>query len=255
MRSPLFKIFLIPITASLLFSCKKNEVFQSDPLSDYIPLSTGKYITYQLDSTVFVNFNTQSEKHIYQEKQVIDLPVPDALGRPSYRVFRYLRDSAGILPWAPAGTFFITPTGKTTELIENNLRYVKLSLPIKQDFSWNANRYLPETPLRQLYSFTNDGDMKLEEWNSSYSDLGATLNLNGKMISNVITINGVNQFDNIPININVFASVDFMQEKYAKGIGLVYQEWAMWDFQPPHDNIPVAQKHGFILKRSMIDHN
>lgn len=255
MRAKFFLIIFVTLVTSFLFSCKKSEVFTSEPLSDYFPLTTGKYVTYQLDSTVFVNFNTESETHKYQEKLMIDLPVKDALGRSSYRVFRYLRDSAGSLPWAPAGSYFITPTGKTIEIIENNLRFVKLSMPIKQDFSWNANRFLPETPLRPLYSFTNDGDMKLEEWNSTYSNLGESLLFKGKVIDNVVTVDGIDESDNIPININVYASRDFMQEKYAKGIGLVYQEWAMWDYQPAHDNIPLAQKHGFIIKKSMIDHN
>ena len=202
-----------------------------------------------------VNFNTVSETHYYREKHVIDQILPDALGRPSYRVFRFISDSSGSLPWAPAGSYFITPTDKTMEVIENNLRFVKLSTPIRQDFTWNPNHFLPDNPLRPLYSFQNDGDMELDAWNCYYLSLGETINLNGKVINDVITVQGVDRFENIPININVFASVDFMQEKYAKGIGLVYQKWEMWDFQPPHDNIPDAQKHGFIIKRSMIDHN
>src|SRR5687768_8279507 len=139
MRATSFHFVFTALTAVLLFSCKKSEDFTSEPLSDYLPLQPGKYITYRLDSTVFVNFNTVSETHYYRERHVIDQVVPDALGRPSYRVFRFLSDSSGSLPWAPAGSYFITPTEKTVEVIENNLRFVKLSLPIKQDFTWNPN--------------------------------------------------------------------------------------------------------------------
>lgn len=251
-----FPGFFFPVLMAIFaMGCNKSEELTSESLSDYMPLQTGKYITYRLDSTVFVDFNTVSEVHYYQEKHVIDIPVPDALGRPSYRVFRYIRDSAGTQPWSPAGSYFLTPTATTIEKIENNLRFVKLSMPVKQDFTWNPNHFLPDNPLRALYSFQNDGDMEMEDWNSYYASVGETDTLYGKVIHDVITVNGVDRLENVPINVNVYASLDYQQEKYAKGIGLVYQEWAMWDFQPPHDNIPSAQKHGFIIKRTMIDHN
>ncbi len=42
----------------LLASCKKeNATFTTASVSDYFPLQVGKYITYDLDSTVFTNFN------------------------------------------------------------------------------------------------------------------------------------------------------------------------------------------------------
>jgi hypothetical protein len=255
MRANFSRLFIPVLIAAVALSCNKTDDLTSEPLSDYMPLQTGKFITYRLDSTVFVDFNTVAETHYYQEKHIIDIPVPDALGRPSFRVFRYIRDSAGSLPWSPAGSYFLTPTGKTIEKIENNLRFVKLSLPLKEEFSWNPNHFLPDNPLRALYSFQNDGDMEMDDWNAYYSSMGETDTLRGKIIHDVVTVNGVDRFENIPINVNVYASVDHQLDKYAKGIGLVYQEWAMWDFQPPHDNIPSAQKHGFIIKRTMIDHN
>ncbi|MEJ0102227.1 MAG: hypothetical protein WDO19_06580 [Bacteroidota bacterium] len=43
-------------------SCKKQtETYTSDQLSDYLPLEVGKYITYRLDSTVFLNFGKKEE--------------------------------------------------------------------------------------------------------------------------------------------------------------------------------------------------
>ena len=54
-----FRIGLLAIFSISFFSCSnKTEPFVSEPLSDYIPLQTGKYITYRLDSLVFTNFGT-----------------------------------------------------------------------------------------------------------------------------------------------------------------------------------------------------
>jgi hypothetical protein len=155
---PNFHLFCFVFISIIFFSCKtEKEEFQSEELTDYImPLQAGKYITYQLDSTVFTNFGRNTETHKYQEKNIVDAQIPDALGRNSYRIFRFLRDSAGTQAWKPAGTYLVTPMKNTVELIENNLRFIKLAAPLKQDVTWKGNRYLPAEPYDQFYNFNND---------------------------------------------------------------------------------------------------
>ena len=249
----IFFIFLL--LAAGITGCKKEtEKFESEELSAYMPLAPGKYITYRLDSTVFLSFGTVPEIHSFQEKHVVDALLTDGLGRPSYRVFRFMRDTNGTQSWTSAGTYFITPTAKTIEVIENNLRIVKLVSPITPDNTWKGNRFLPDDPYAPLYGFQNDQDM--EDWDYTYASTEGSVVLNGQTLNNILTVNGIDRVDNVPVmNTNIYGSIDYIRDQYAKGIGLVSQEWIMWDFQPPHDNIPVAQKHGFGIKRTMIDHN
>jgi len=92
-------LVLFTLLTLVFFSCKKStEDYPTAQLSEYQPLATGKYITYRLDSTVFKSFGTVPEVHSYQEKHVVDSLLPDALGRPSYRVFRFIRDTSGTGP-------------------------------------------------------------------------------------------------------------------------------------------------------------
>jgi hypothetical protein len=49
-----------------------------------------------------------------------------------------------------------------------------------------------------------------------------------------------------------FGNTTYSIEKYAKGIGLIYQEFIMWVYQP--DQVS-PYKIGIGIKRSMIDHN
>ncbi len=129
----IYTIFLlICFTAFLTHCTKKTDEFQSDQLNDYLNLKVGKYIIYKLDSTKFVNFGQKDTIIKYQAKDVIDAPVTDNLGRPGWRVIRYLRDSASAndLDWKPNSTYMITVTRETAEVIEDNLRYQKLKLPI-----------------------------------------------------------------------------------------------------------------------------
>src|SRR5687768_5595439 len=98
--------FLLLLTSVFLFSCEKEiEEFQTEPLSTYISPQPGKYITYRIDSTLFTNFGATIEVHSYQEKHEVDALITDNLGRPSYRVFRFIRDTNGAGPWKPSGSY------------------------------------------------------------------------------------------------------------------------------------------------------
>ena len=118
---------LIPCLAAIAFlfsftSCeKKTEEFTTEAIAEYLPLTVGKYISYRLDSTVFTNFGRNEETHRYQVKHVVDAQVTDNLGRPSFRILRYLRDSSGTQPWVENGTYFITNLTDQAEVIEDNL--------------------------------------------------------------------------------------------------------------------------------------
>lgn len=75
------------------FSCNEKEEFVTEQLNEYIPLQVGKYITYRIDSLVFTNFGRTIETRRYQVKEQVDAQITDNLGRPSFRIYRYLRDS------------------------------------------------------------------------------------------------------------------------------------------------------------------
>lgn len=325
-----------------MYSCKKqNSDFTSDQLSDYISPKPGNYIIYRLDSTVFTNFGRTTEIHSYLEKQLVDAQITDGMGRPSYRILRYLQDTAQTQAWAPAGSFMITVNSKTIEVIEDNLRFVKLAYPISKGFSWKGNEYLPDLPYGAFYSFNNDAAMAA--WNYTYVNLNDTFTYNGSPLSNVINVTAIDnpnyadtinvtstiaQLDNHslfyikgtandtiiisapkpsdpnfklslynrsnqPIKLGSIAvpmgegrnyqynngqwtfgdldnngnridtlysdlpygSMDRSIDKYAKHIGLVYQEYIMWEYQPIYGSNDDGYKNGFGVIRRMINHN
>jgi hypothetical protein len=260
MRSKQLHLLTAALACFLFIGCGKTvETYTSSPLSDYVPLQAGKYITYRLDSTVFSNFGTVNVVKSFQEKQVVDSKFTDATGRDSYRIFRFTRDTAGTQPWVSAGTYVITPTDKTVEVIENNLRFVKLVMPIAQDYTWKGNRYLSSEPFSSVYSFNND--MGMDQWDYTYTSIQGNLTVKGKAYSDVLTVDGIHDVFNANINnatvVNpaIIGYVNHQQDNYAKGIGLVYQEFIMWEYQPPNGVNQVGSKVGFGIKRSIIDHN
>lgn len=243
---------LLFISLVFLFSCKKEtETFQSEPASAYLPAQTGKYITYRLDSTLFTNFGTTTVVRSYQEKHQVDQQTTDNEGRPAYRVFRFIRDVAGTEAWKPSGSYYIIPGNTTVEVVENNLRFVKLTTPVRQDNNWKGNRFLPADPYGTFYPFSNDDNMM--DWDYTYTTTGETLTLNGLTLNDVVTVQQADESVNAPVTQQAaYGYINYSVDKYAKGLGLVYEELIMWEYQPNSGN---GYKTGFGVKRSIIDHN
>jgi hypothetical protein len=241
------------------FSCNKTEEYATDQLSDYMILTPGKYITYRLDSTVFTNFGRTIEIHKYQVKHVIDAQIPDNLGRPSYRVYVYIRDSAGLQPWQPAGnTYFITALDNQVELTENNLRFIKLHAPFKDAFTWKGNKYLPSDtcggPYCPIYKFSNDDD--IQDWDYYYDGNSSSFSYRGINYSNVFTVEEKDESFNVPITVPTsYAAKTRAVEKYSKNIGLVYRVLDLWEYQPNTGNPAGPYYTGFGTTMWMIDHN
>lgn len=248
------QIFIFLALFAFCSCTKETAVYQSATVLEYQPLQVGKYITYRTDSTVFTNFGRTVEVHSYQERHTLDAQIPDALGRPSYRIMRTLRDLAGNQPWKPAGSYFITPLKNTIEVIENNLRFVKLVQPIKQDYKWKGNGYLASNPYGSLYNFSNDDLMT--DWDYQFSGIDETVVLNGKTLNNVITVQSIDESVNVPItSTQSYAFKNYAVQKFAKGIGLVYEELIMWEYQPNTGGSSGGYQIGFGIKRTILDNN
>lgn len=257
--SPFFCILVLSV---LFLSCsEKTEQFESEPLSAYVPLETGKYITYRVDSLVFTNFGRNTEIHKYQVKHVVDEQITDNLGRPGYRVFRYIRDSAEALswteaqPWLQLDAYYIILAGDQVELIEDNLRVIKLHLPVREGFSWKGNTHLAADPYMTLFGlFSNDDNMA--DWNFTYYAFDPYLNYANQEYTDVWTVEQEDFSSNVPITDPTgYASKSRSVEKYSRGIGLVYRELELWEYQPNTGGTGGGYKTGFGITQWMIDHN
>lgn len=237
------------ILAILLFhACsKKTETFQAASISDYYPLELGHSITYRMDSTVFVNFNSTEEVHSYQALDVVDALITDNLNRPSYRIRRYIRDTAGTQPWVDNSSYMVTPLQFSLELIDNNLRYIKLHLPIQDDYSWKGNSYI------DTYS-TNSEVTYLDDWDYTYANTDQPYDLGNQLVPNTVTVNEHDDLVGDPTVDTVFSRRDFSMAVYAKGIGLIYKDFLHREYQPPTPGKD-AYIIGYGIRLTMIRHD
>lgn len=234
----------------LFFSCKKEtEKFVSTEVTDYYPLEIGKYITYDLDSTVYyINFGQQANVINYQVQDRVDAQISDNQGRPAYRILRFIRKDAS-QQWVPNNTFMVVPTANSIEFIENNLRYLKLEQPVKQDFSWKGNSFID--------TYSNYTDVKyLEDWDYVYDSINVPLIINSLAIDSTIKVFERDEFlgQDPSIPGTQYAEKNYAVEKYGKGIGLIYREFLHWEYQGTQPGRP-AYYVGYGVKLSIIDHN
>lgn len=248
------RLLFLALSSSFLFSCNEKEELVTESLTDYMPLAAGKYITYRLDSLVFTNFGRSTEIHKYQVKHQVDALITDNLGRPAYRVFRFIRDSAGLQAWQPNGSYFITALADQVEVTDDNLRMIKLHLPIKDGYSWKGNRYLPLDPYGPLFDISNDDNMS--DWDYFYDGAPTSFSYQGKNYSNVLTTEQVDEVINVPITSpGSYAARSRMVERYSKTIGLVFRQFEIWEYQPNTGQPGGPFTTGFGVTMWMIDHN
>jgi hypothetical protein len=272
MRATLLsRLYLLIAIAIFISSCKKqSEEFQTEKLEDYVPLAQGKYITYRMDSTVFVNFGRVTEIHKYQVKHVVDQLLIDNEGRPAWRVYRYIRDSVNTSswtpsqPWIPFGSYLVTVLNDQLEMTDDdNLRFIKLHLGIREGNNWKGNKFLPTNPYLPSYNMTVDDAM--DSWDYYYEEKDGSFSYGGKNYTDVLTVEQEDESENYPNpDPSAYASVARGVEKYSKGIGLVYKEYFLWEQQPNpivvNPGPPPVYNYdpyrvGFGIRMWMIDHN
>ncbi len=224
------------------------DSFVPEPVSEYYPLKVGNYITYNLDSTIFIKFGQKDTVIRYQVQDRIDAQITDNSGRPAFRILRFIRRNASE-EWTPNNTFSVVQASKAIEYVENNFRFVKLATPFKQDYSWKGNTFI------DTYSVSNDARY-LDDWDYTYDSVGMPLTINGVKFDSTIKVAQRDEFlgQSPSIPGTQYAEKTFAVEKYAKGVGLIYREFLHWEYQGSQNGSP-GYYNGYGIKMSIIDHN
>jgi hypothetical protein len=230
MRSLIVSMVLLSVIA---VACNEKDVASYPKLTGYYPVAVGKTFKYRLDSILPVNFGQSLQTRYYMAKDSIESQFTDALGRPSFRVYRYLRDSSETQPWTYKVTNVITidANNRRIEYVENNLRFIVLKEPISEGFNWKGNSFIDTKSGGSPVAY-------LDEWSYTYMDIGQPFTVRKGKFDTTIT---VLQADEVsppgPFNPSFYQQTNYAKEVYAKGVGLIYKEFLhkTWDLSPgPH---------------------
>jgi hypothetical protein len=202
---PIKALSTIIVACLVLASCKKKKEEVSVVLGlDYYPTTLGRFVVYDVDSTVYNDLAQDTVYYKYRIKEKLTDNFTDNEGKPATRLERYIKlfnpnKSYDSIPYTMKEVWMLNADDKRIQVMESNVRFTKLVFPIQADKSWNGN--VNNVLGEKFYSYT-------------YIDKSETIN--GVNLKSVLQ---VKQEDN-----KTLISWKYASEKYAKDIGLVYRE-------------------------------
>jgi hypothetical protein len=233
MKNNLHILFLLAV---MLASCKKDATTStttSGVYTDYYPLKIGSSHTYLVDSIYYNDFTGLTEIYQYQLKEVITETFLDESGQTNYRMERYCKfkpsESAlyDTLSWEFKNIWFVTLTSVSIQRVEENVRFVNLTNPVKEGVSWDGNSF-----------------NILSKFDYTYQDFGETL------------LDNVNSVRVVQLDIENKIEKQYYEQVFAKDIGLVKYYYIDIESQTISD-IPIVDRieKGIQFTKLLIDHS
>ncbi len=200
MQKKYFSLLFL-IIALIFHSCKEEEVaFELVETGyNYFPTNTGHYVIYKADSIVYNDFTGNVDTFSYELKQYIEAQFTDNSGRICQRIERYKRESDTTI-WKIDKAWHSVKTETTAEMVEDNIRFIKLTFPVKKNNKWNGNAYNNSEEL--IYKYISVDEPYLI--NNLYFDSTLTVLQN---------------------DYTTIISRDYSVEVYARNTGLIYKKY------------------------------
>ena len=200
------QLFILSLALFSIMSCSKKKVPADTSVLglDYYPDNIGKFVIYDVDSTVYTQLPKDTLVYKYRIKEKLADTFTDNQGQPAIRLERYIKKydplrSYDSMAWAMKEVWMLNVTKKNIQLMESNVRFTKLIFPVQEKTSWDGN-----------------ANNNLGELNYIYDYIDKTETINGNLLNKVLL---VKQKD-----YRTLISYEYDVEKYAKGVGLVYRE-------------------------------
>jgi len=214
-------VFLFAIAAT---SCKKQTENKTNFLGlTYFPVKVGKQAVYRVDSIVYDGFSGQIDTSSYLLMERMDTMIKDLENRDTYVIGRYVKQASDTA-WKLTGYHRANRSNTTAERLESNVRYVKMSFPVKEGRQWEGNAYNTDVP--QTYKYVSANVPR----NFGLLRLDST--------ATVLQIDDV--IEGLYKN--------YAEETFAAGIGLVSKRIETFDYQQ-------AFSSGFKLTYTLVSHN
>lgn len=229
-------IYSLLLLIGVASSCKRTVVPPEDMSlgRDYFPAHTGHWIEYAVDSIIYDDFNETTDTFRMEFQDRMTDTFLDAENRPSILVERMVRQDS-TYAWTELMTYSITHTTAWAEVLEQNLRYIKMVFPVKYNTRWYGNLFIP-TDFNPDYQWYKD-------WDYRYDSIGSAFQYNNNNYPQTLWVNQVDRTEGNPADTNAFSARTFSRERYARGVGLVYKELTRWVYQPAVNNY----RKGFTL--------
>ncbi|CAN5355918.1 hypothetical protein BH09BAC5_BH09BAC5_12770 [soil metagenome] len=195
------RILFVLLSAFFLFhACKKDEKVPDAGYS-YFPDNIGHWCIYEVDSTVYDDFNHDTVYYHYQIKEVIESYFTDNSGRKAMRVERYKRNYVDSipyenLPWNLSRVWTFTKTNSTAEKVEENERFVRLTFVPRFGKKWDGNEF-----------------NTIGNWNYEYESVDVPFSVNAMSFDSTCTIKQKDETN--------LLNRRYYIERYARNVGMI----------------------------------
>ncbi len=219
------RICILLMIAAGLGSCKKSDDPIPDMGYDFFPIEQGSYIDYSVEYITYDDFQdpVKIDTSNYWIREVQDTSFLDNEGRLSYALLRYRKDSLNG-SWNLERRWYFTQLADRLERVEENIRTIHLSYPVRSGRIWDGNLY-------------NEKDEVL----FNTAQLGFQTELNGQVYNNCCK----NIHEN---NINLIER-QYGEEVYGFGIGMISKEQV--DLKTSFEG---EIQSGFELRMKIVEH-
>ena len=227
-----------------VFSCKTVEDnFDTDLGHGYMALEVGKFIEYEVDSTIFdpTGDSLVNYYHSYLRDIIVDT-LRDNIGELLYKTERFYRKSSAE-SWQIQKVFTQSIQGNQGIVTEDNLRFIKLAFPVQVSNTWNPLVHI-DPFIQIIVAGETLEPFKDGNWRTRILSTDEPDTLNGFAFDEVLTLREVNTggytFDesinrivenNNPNDPAPLIELRNSYEKYANGVGLVFRERWILDSQ------------------------
>ena len=177
---------------------------------------------------------------------MVEDSISDNLGQPSFRVVRYLSDTTGTTGWTPSIAYMVTPLKGSVEVVENNLRFIKMVTPVQDWITWQGNIYIDTKSDTSEVPYLN-------KWNYTYANTGQAFDVLAGTIPETVT---VNEADAVTGSVSgSISQTIYSVEVYGKNIGPIYKKFLYSSYQSPNVDFPSGATIGYGLTFNMVSHN
>ncbi|PBQ34315.1 hypothetical protein CNR22_21910 [Sphingobacteriaceae bacterium] len=220
----------------LLVSCSKKEIAQDSSLLglEYYPTDLGKFVIYDIDSTVYTQLPKDTLVYKYRIKEKLVENFTDNTGQPAIRIERSVKrfdplKSYDSIPWTIKEAWMINANKSSIQVVESNQRITKLIFPVQEKISWDGNA---------------NNTLGIQEFTYDYIDRTETI-----ASTSFPSVLLVKQKD-----YRTLISYEYYIEKYAKGVGLVSREIKDLLSNTIVANMPVESRieSGIIYKQTLV---
>jgi hypothetical protein len=254
MNKKILPLILLAVFFTIAYTaCKKadkvTEIKESDA---YFPLQIGKYVIYNVDSTIWDDTMCVKIIRRYQMMHTVVDTFTDARGRMSYRIDIRMRKKVED-PWMVEGVVQATNTGQELETAYSGLRFIKMIYPIAENRTWKGNSYIVTADSDYVY---------FNDWTYRYINVDQPFGNGLVTYNNTVTVMAIDEAINDPYpQPRENASRTYSKEVFAKGIGMVYREYYRWTYDAysenntdiNHINDRCLRGNGVVMRA--VDHN